>query len=173
MSKLMHFLAVAVAAASLAAPVLDASLAATDGRTVRVADFRGRPAVLFYEDRAATAVNAHFKRALFRRGRERALLDAVAVVPVANLRAYDFFPARAIALEAVRRIERRVGTPILVDFDGALAAPPWSLPATGAGVVVLAPDGHEAMRRTGRLDAADEAALFARLEELVARGSVR
>jgi len=57
--------------------------------------------------------------------------------------------------------------PILLDLDGALARPPWNLPADGAAVVVFDGLGAPVLVRRGRLSSADVDATLATLERLI------
>jgi hypothetical protein len=162
-SLLLLFLALQ----ALAAPGI--TLRRTDGTAAELA-LGGRPAVLFYEDRSSYAWNQPLKDALFARGRTRGMLDRVRVIAVANIAAFDFFPAREIAMRFVGQLEGRVGVPILLDVDGALTRPPWSLPAGGAAVVVFDSRGERVLERRGRLSPDDVEATLATLERLVADG---
>jgi hypothetical protein len=131
----------------------------------------GRPTILFYEDRASHAWNQPLKDALFARGRARGMVDRVRIIAVANIAAYDFFPAREIAMRYIGRLEAQVGVPILLDVDGVLTRPPWNLPADGAAVVVLDARGEPVFARRGRLSPDDVEATLAALERLVAGGA--
>ena len=156
----MMILALATAASAV-------TLRRTDG-TATPLPLGDRPAILFYEDRDSHAWNQPLKDALFARGRTRGLLDRVRVIAVANVAAFDFFPAREIATRYIRRLEGQVGVPILLDLDGALARPPWNLPADGAAVVVFDGRGAPVLVRRGRLSSADVDATLATLERLIA-----
>jgi len=152
-----------------------ASVLAGDATTLRRSDgtpaplaIGGRPAVLFYEDRGSHEWNQPLKEALFARGRAQGVLGRVRVIAVANIAAFDFFPAREIAMRYVGRLEGRVGVPILLDVDGVLTRPPWNLPAEGAAVVVIDTNGERVLERRGRLSPADVEATLATLERLVA-----
>jgi hypothetical protein len=157
--------------ALLLARIATAALVTTDGRLATLSG--DGPAVVFYEDRASTGINAHVKAALADHADDDTLRRAVRVVPVANIARYDFPPAREIALAFLRRLERRVHVPILVDLDGTLTAPPWKLPDDTSSVVVLDAGGTPVWRRSGRLSDADVDALFATLAALLHRGPPR
>lgn len=162
----MFVVAAAVGLAVLGAP-REAVLHRTDGREVMLSSHRGKPQVLFYEDRDSTEQNATLKRELFARGREEGLLESVGVIAIANLKAYDWFPARGFAVAAVRDAERIAGIPVLVDWRGALRLPPWSLPAKTSSVVVLDPQGLVAFEVSGALTSTQRAELFAVLKRLL------
>ena len=157
----------AVLHASVALGARDATLWRTDGTPASLT-LGGTPAVLFYEDRGSHSWNQPLKDALFERGRKRGLLDRVRVVAVANIATFDFFPAREIAIRYLRRLERQVGVPILLDLRGVLAREPWNLPPDGAAVVVFDRGGEPVLERRGRLSPADVDMTIAVLARLVA-----
>lgn len=149
-------------------PVLDATVENSNGSTVQLRSLWKRPAVLFYEDRDSTELNAHVKTALFEQGRARGMLTSVTVVAVANVAAYNWFPARNFVLAAVRDSEKKFSVPIYLDFTGGLTRAPWNLPAKSSTVVAVDATGVARFVRKGRLSEADVVALFEQLEALVA-----
>lgn len=116
--------------------------------------------------------NQALKDALFPRGGRRdGLLDAAAVIAVANIAAYDFFPARDIATAFIRRLEAAAGIPILLDLRGTLLAAPWHLPDDTSTVLVLDRDLRIVSRHSGALSATERERVLDRLAELVRDGS--
>ena len=156
-------------AATVEAGPMNATLWDSRGKEVDLTRWRGKPVILFYEDRHSTTLNASLKEALFNRGREMGLLDAAHVVAVANLESFDFFPARDIALSHVRDEEKKWGVPILVDLKGNLGAAPWTLPKKTSSVVLLSPEGVPVFRASGRLGQDETAAFFRQLGQLLGR----
>lgn len=150
---------------------LDAALTSSGGGAVRLSEQLGLPTVLFYEDRHSAAINQETKDELLARGRERGLLKVAKVVAVANLKDYDWFPAREFALAGVRDAEKTAGIPILVDWSGTLSAAPWSLPSRTSSILVLDPSGRVVFERSGRLSKADRAELFEVLGRLIVSAS--
>src|SRR6478609_2898838 len=73
---------------------MDARVSNTRGQSVWLAQKWGKPTVLFYEDKDGTFQNQALKDALFQKGKENGLLQAVSVVAVANVRVFDWFPAK-------------------------------------------------------------------------------
>lgn len=147
----------------------DATVTSTDGKPVRLGDlYRGKPAVLFYEDKSSTSLNQALKDELFRQGKEHGLLDAVAVVAVANVKAFDWFPASNFVVSAVKDTEKAVKVPVYLDWKGTLAKAPWSLDARGATVVLVDRKGEVQYSKTGQLTPAEVTALLARLDRLIA-----
>ena len=162
---------IACALARAEPPALTAvALTGTDGRPVALERYRGRPAVVFYEDRASTTTNQAVKDAVFARARRDHLLDAASVIAVANIAAYNFFPARNIATAFIRRAEAAAGIPILLDVDGTLMTPPWNLPGDASTILLLDRDGRIVWRHSGMLPPDQTEQMLDRLAEL-AKGS--
>jgi len=151
-----------------AAEPFDATVETSAGDRVQLKALWTKPTVLFYEDRDSTKLNQHVKDALFARGKERGLLDAVNVVAVANVAKYDWFPARTFVLAAVKDAEAQFHVPVYCDFKGDLARAPWSLPTRTSTVVVLSTAGVPVVIFKGRLADDELAKLFSTLEGLVA-----
>lgn len=158
----------AVGAAS-AGEIMDAKFGTARGGQADLAGYRGKPVVLFFEDRDSPDLNKEFKDALFRMGKERELLDAAHVVAVANLQPFDFFPAREFALAAVRKEEQRWGIPILIDWKGQLAKSPWGLPGDTSTIVLLDAEGRLLFARSGELSSAEQQRFFAELERQIGK----
>ncbi|NNB88947.1 hypothetical protein HJC10_22615 [Corallococcus exiguus] len=146
---------------------VDATLSTSSGERVQLARWRGKPVILFYEDKDSTTLNAPLKAELFTRGRERGLLQSAFVVAVANLEKYDFFPARGIALSYVRDEEKKAGVPILVDLKGTLGQEPLKLPTKTSTVMLLDAEGTPVYRHSGRMKPEEQARFFTALSELV------
>ena len=146
---------------------LDAALVDSHDRPVRLAEFRGKPLVLFYEDRGSSEQNAPLKRALHDRAGHGPLTRAAHVLGVANVAAYDFWPVREFALSAIRDIERRDGVRILVDWRRALLAAPFSLPDAASSVVLLDAEGRWVHAWSGPLGERSTEEFFEALGRLV------
>jgi hypothetical protein len=148
---------------------LDATLRGSNGKEVALSKWRGKPVILFYEDRHSTTLNSPLKEALFERGKALGLLEAAWVVAVANLESFDFFPARGIALSYVRDEEKKWGIPILVDLKGTLGAQPWNLPTKTSSVLLMDGSGTVVYRHSGRMKPEEMETFFRTLGTLVGR----
>jgi hypothetical protein len=146
---------------------VDATLSTSKGDSVRLSRWRGKPVILFYEDKESTTLNLPLKTELFARGREKGLLQSAFVVAVANLEKYDFFPAREIALSYVRDEEKKAGVPILVDLKGTLGLAPWKLPTKTSTVLLLNAEGTPVYKHSGRMKPEEQARFFTELSTLV------
>lgn len=146
---------------------LDATVETSSGSTTKLSALWAKPTVLFYEDRDSTALNQHVKDALFEKGKTQQMLDQVSVVAVANVAAYDWFPARNFVLAAVRDVEKKVHLPVYLDFKGSLATSPWNLPPKSSTVLVLDSLGRPVWKAQGRLPKEKVDELFMELDKLV------
>lgn len=162
-----------VASAAWGSPPVGTSLEATlhgaDGKKVLLSQWRGKPVVLFYEDRDSTQQNARVKEELFARGQALGLLDAAWVVAVADLEGFNFFPAREFALAFVQQEEKKLGVPILVDLEGRLGEEPWRLPRRKSNVMLLDAQGRLVWHHAGRMGAQEVEAFFHRLGVMLGR----
>src|SRR5271154_6933496 len=99
---------------------LEAALLDVRDAPVQLSSFRGKPLILFYEDRFSAEQNAPLKQVLRERADVLRLGRLVRVVGVANVAAYAFWPARAFVVLAVRAVERRDRIPVMLDWKRTL-----------------------------------------------------
>jgi len=147
---------------------MEARLESAYGHPVELAETRGQPVILFFEDRDSLGLNQGLKDDLFQRGQEKDLLRSVRVVAVANLQPFNFFPARQIALAFVRDAQGKVNLPIWVDWQAVLSRAPWNLPPRSSSVVLLDAQGRVVFQRTGRLSQDERNQFFDALARLLA-----
>lgn len=149
---------------------MDARVSNTKGQSVWLAQKWGKPTVLFYEDKDGTFQNQALKDALFQKGRETGLLEAVSVVAIANVRGFDWFPAKNFVVAAVKDAEAKSGIPVYLDWSGALSQKPWSLDAEGSTVLVVDGGGEKVLfSKHGKLSAEEIKQVFELLGSLVTR----
>jgi Bacterial protein of unknown function (YtfJ_HI0045) len=150
-------------------PLARAVLTGSHGEEVKLSRYQGKPIIVFYEDRHSTQMNKPLKTKLFEWGKAHGLMDAANVIAIANLKAFNFFPAKGFALQHVRGVEQKVGIPILVDLDGTMNAPPWSLPPESSTVVVFDREGAIVYRKTGALGDLEIDRVISLIETLFAK----
>ncbi len=156
-----------VAGAAGRPPGWDAQLRTSSDEPVTLSRWRGRPTVLFYEDKNSTEQNAALKRELFARARYHGLVGRANVLGVANLHGLNFFPANLFALSAVRDAEKKDSVPVLVDWNRTLSSPPWNLPPESSSVVLLDDTGRLVHAWSGPLGRREIDEFFARLSALL------
>lgn len=147
---------------------LETDLKTSNGETVSLSRFLGKPTLVFYEDKNSTPLNRPLKSRLREWGSEHEALGSANVIAVANLKAYNFFPVRGFALRHVRELEQKVGIPIFADLDGALSEPPWSLPKHSSTVVLFDRSGNVVYEKSGALSEPEITMLLDRLGTLLA-----
>ena len=97
-----------------AARVVDANNRALDLGAVQ-----GRPTLVVYEDKESATLNAQLKAELSRLARGDRYRSAVVLVPVADVRDYDFWPVRGFVKDAIRSESKKIGATIYCDWDGS------------------------------------------------------
>lgn len=167
----MHWVNVAVPMMLLGSPAEregDVQLSTSDGTLVQLSDLRSsRPALVVYEDRDSTALNQALKDALAAPER-RDLLGKVSVVAIANVAAYDWFPARNFVISSVKSTEKALGVPLYLDWKGAMTSSTWALSAKGSTVVVLDRAGTAKLSKRGKLEPREVDEVLRLLTELSA-----
>jgi hypothetical protein len=103
----------AVGALRPAARVVDA-----DNRGLDLRAINGKPILVLYEDQGSAKMNDALKADLSRLARGDRYRNAVALVPVADVQGYDFWPARGFVKDAIRDESKKAGATIYCDWDG-------------------------------------------------------
>lgn len=127
------------------AHVLDA-----EDRRFDIASARGKPILVVYEDKDSANLNAGFKLELGRLAKSGQYRDAVALVPVADVRGYDYWPVRGFVKDAIRSESRRQGTTIYCDWSGEFSRA-LALPRATSNVVLYGKDGRVLFAKAGQL----------------------
>lgn len=96
-----------------AAHVVDADDHALDLRSIN-----GRPILVLYEDKDSAKTNDALKADLSRLAKGDRYRNTVALVPVADVQSFDFWPVRGFVKDAVRSESKKVGATIYLDWDG-------------------------------------------------------
>jgi hypothetical protein len=143
------------------------ALEGTTGAQRRLRDYRPRVVVLVYEDRDAGSQNQALKDELARRAATSGLARHVALLPIADLHGYDFWPARGFARDAVVDIARRLGVEILIDWRGDVGRA-YRMARGASNVVIVGRDGRVVYRSSGPLDAARREVFFRALDGAIA-----
>ena len=120
--------------------------------------------LVVYEDRDAGPQNAHVKPLLDRVARAHNR-DKVEVVPVGDVSAFDFWPAKRFVRDHIRKQQHRDGTTIWLDWKGAVQQH-WRLTKGKSGILLVDLSGAARFVGEGPLSKAQIAQLEARLVEL-------
>ena len=130
------------------------ALEGSSGRTRTLWSYAGRVLLLMYEDRDSRELNGALKREVRRRFSAERLAGQLVVVPVADVRRYDYWPARAVVRKAVIKEARALGAEILLDWKGDVLRR-YGFRAPGSNVALVAHDGTLLYHRSRPLLAED------------------
>lgn len=98
--------------------IASARAVSADGATFDTRQL-GKTLLLFYEDKDSSQMNQGLKDALTQLRRSEGYKPNVAIVAIADVRDYDYWPARGFVKDAIRSEEQRAGRPIYLDWNGA------------------------------------------------------
>jgi len=91
-----------------------------DDRTLDLRSINGKPILVLYEDKDSAKVNDALKADLSRLAKGDRYRTAVALVPVADVQSFDFWPVRGFVKDAIRGESKKQGATIYCDWDGNL-----------------------------------------------------
>ena len=132
-----------------AARVVDAN-----GRTLDLGSIQGRPTLVVYEDKRSATLNTQLKAELSRLARGERYRSAVALVPVADVRDYDFWPARGFVKDAIRSESKKIGATIYCDWDGSFGRT-FGIQHGTSTVILIGKNGRVLHAQEGKLSPAD------------------
>ena len=131
--------ALALPAEGDAAP--NARLEDADGRAVELSAFKGKPILIVYEDKDSAPQNQPLKEALSKATRGDHYKSMLVVAAIADVSAYDYWPAKGFVKDAIREESRKRGTTVYCDWSGAFRAA-YRLKSGLSSVVLVGRDGH-------------------------------
>lgn len=112
-----------------------------EGRPIDVGAILGRPILVVYEDKESATLNAQLKSDLSALARGDRYRNAVALVPVANVEAYDYWPVRGFVKDAIKDESRKIGATIFCDWDGGFRRS-FGLAGNTSSVVLVGREGR-------------------------------
>jgi len=137
-----------------------------EGRPLDLQQIKGKPTLLVYEDKEATKQNVELKSELAKLAAGGNYTQAIALVAVADVEGYDFWPARGFVKSAIRSESKKLGSTIYVDWSGGVRK--------GAGftkgqstIVLVGADGKVLFSHEGKMAIPERKALLALLAQQV------
>jgi hypothetical protein len=91
-----------------------------EGRGLDLKTLKGKPFVIVYDDKASAPKSEAFRRELVKLAKSDAYKSKLAVVIVADVSPYGFWPAKGIVLDAVRAETKKQGVTVYCDWTGDL-----------------------------------------------------
>lgn len=147
-------------------PGANASMEDADGRRTSVSAFRGKPILIVYEDKDSATVNQAMKDDLAKLAKGDRYKDAVALLPLADVSSYDFWPVKGFVKDAIREESRKVGATIYCDWDGSFRSA-FDIRVGSSSIVLIGRSGAVRFASEGALSAAQREELIALLKEEV------
>jgi hypothetical protein len=128
----------------------NAALEDADGRVSEIRALAGRPILIVYEDRDSAKQNEQLKKELGELAKGERYKARVALAAVADVSAYDFWPAKGFVKDAIRDESKKQGTTIYCDWTGAFRKA-YKLRRGVSNVVLVGKDGRVAFSAEGSL----------------------
>jgi hypothetical protein len=135
-------------------------------RSIRLSTYRGMPVLVVYEDKGSSAQNAALKSELAVLARGDKYRRLIALVAVADVTGYDYWPIRGFVRSAIRSESSRQNTVIYCDWDGHIRAA-LGLERGQSNVVLYGSDGGVLFAHAGPLTADGRRAFVALLRAQV------
>jgi len=135
--------------------VPDFAVEGAAGEVMHLADLAGRYVLIVYEDRASANQNVGLKQRLWDLHRRGRLDDRMAVLPIADVRAFKEWPASQYARKAVAAERKRTGRLLYADFTGAAGRAIAAKPGHST-LAFLDPDGEVLWSGEGPVVKADQ-----------------
>ncbi len=148
------------------APV-DFALEETSGQTRTMSAVRGRVVIVFYEDREHTDTNRELKLTLHRFIEDNGLRGDTTTYAVANVGGIADGVIRDMARSAIRAVASQYGIQILLDWEAALQAAPFSFRGDDANVALVDRAGRIRWRHSGAIGDVERRSLFRTLRRLL------
>lgn len=133
-------------------PAPNATLEDADGRVRDLGAFRGRPILIVYEDRDSAQQNVQLKKELAELARGDRYRARVALAAVADVSAWDFWPAKGFVKDAIRDESKKQGTTIYCDWTGAFRKA-YQLRRGVSSVLLVGKDGRVVFAAEGTVPA--------------------
>lgn len=114
----------------------------------------GKPIVVFYEDKGSAPQNQALKDDIARVAPAEKYKEKVVFVAIADVVGYDYWPARGFVKSAVKKEQQKAGTPIYLDWDGAVRTKLKITPGV-SNVIVYGRDGKALFSKAGALTPAE------------------
>lgn len=152
----------AIGAAGPAGTVVDA-----EGRGLDLHGIKGKPTLLVYEDKEATKQNLQLKSELSKLAAGDTYRQAIALVAVADVEGYDYWPARGFVKSAIRTESKKLGNTIYVDWTGGVRKAAGFKKGLST-ILLMGRDGKVLFSHEGAMAAVDRTRLLSLLQEQVA-----
>lgn len=155
-------MAYALPRAGSQAPVARAET--VDGKVLEPRALGGKVALIFYEDKDSAKDNKALKDAITQQGKTVGHKDNAVIFAVADVSAYDYWPARGFVKDAIREEEKKTGTSIYLDWNGSFGKA-FGFQTGSSNLVLLGPDNKVKLAHVGIVPPALRATILGELRK--------
>ncbi len=134
----------------LGAAAADASMEDADGRRAKVSSFSGKPILIVYEDKDSATLNQPFKDDLAKLAAGDKYRESIALLPLADVSAYNFWPVKGFVKDAIREESKKVGTTIYCDWDASFRSA-FDIRAGSSSIILVGRNGAVLFAAEGAL----------------------
>lgn len=142
-----------------------------DEKPLRFSAMAGRPVLIIYEDKDTSSQNRNFKQRLNRMARSGAMPAKFAVLPVADVHKFDFWPARQMARDQLKLRSRELGHVLFADWSGE-AFKRIGVPGGSSVLVLVDAEGKVVFAAAGALENDRQVRLMQLIKQQKARADV-
>jgi predicted transcriptional regulator len=142
----------ALAVPSIGSPAPKASAESLGGKDFNANELRGKTTVIFYENKDVTTQNRALKAALQNQKKKEGYGEDVQVIAVADVSAWNFWPAKGFVQDAIRKEEKKAGHPIYLDWTGTFGEA-FKMNRNASNVVLVGPDSKVKVSHAGPVPA--------------------
>lgn len=136
------------------------------GRSIDLARYRGKPLLLLYEDKDSAQQNAALKKDLSLLAKGDRYKERIALVAIADVSAYDYWPVRGFVKDALKDESHKQGLVIYCDWDGRVRNA-LQVRRAASNVVLYGPDGRVLFARSAALTADERRELIGMMRGMV------
>lgn len=135
-------------------------------RTLSFGQYRGMPTLVVYEDKGSAEQNKALKAELSELAKGDRYKKTIALVAVADVSAYDYWPVRGFVKDAIQVESHKQGTVIYCDWTGAVRRK-FDLRKGDSNVVLYGRNDEVLFSHAGPMDRARRAELIGLLRREV------
>lgn len=119
-------------------------------RSINLGSYTGKPVLVLYEDKDSATLNLPLKQELSQLAKGDKYKSSIALVAVADVTGYDYWPIRGFVKDAIQDESRKQKTVIYCDWDGHIRNQ-LRLDKSTSNVVLFGRDGRVLFARSGAL----------------------
>lgn len=123
-----------------------------DGKVLQLQSWKGKPILIMYEDKDSAAQNQALKDELAKLAKGDKYMKAIALAAIADVSAYDWWPAKGFVKDAIRDESKKQKTTIYCDWNGGFRKA-YGIKKGVSNVILVSRDGKVLFAAEGALGA--------------------